>query len=592
MDESSVNGIDSTASLAWAPRVSHNRVGILPRNIQRRANQGGEPSPNDMRARLTVEAGEARPDVLDLEPSQAASLGRSRDNTVVLRSEHASRLHSKIFFENGRWQVQDFSLNGTWLNGERVPQRADLAHGQEIRIGEIRLRFQLPDRTATAPSPRTPQDRKTPTSNVQLSATFLHASESSILCTFMANHAGANDPVALLKPALQLLLTQSNAFVAGYLSPDAADPLPKVVIPEGVGIDHALSRQLTRRSQRDSRSVWLGTEVGESHPADLLKEITDALCVPVRSLGIALGMLHVYKRNGLFVDRDLRFTEAMADFLGGCLRGFQQRHNLNMEAARLRTNPPAVDELIGDSAPMVHLRQQIAKVAAQPVPVLIRGEPGVGADVVALYLHRQGTRQNGPFVYAPCSSTAPALIEGDLFGRRAAGPGEEPGYCRQADEGTLFVDEIGLLPGDCQTKLQRLIDDKCFRPASARADVRADVRVIAATRADLETLVAENHFRKSLFERLTRAIIDVPPLRSHLEDVPYLVQYFLDKLTLDSRRQVSMTDAAMRKLQSYVWPGNHRQLRSELEAAVLRAGKEVIGDADVLVGCEKMLMAR
>jgi transcriptional regulator with GAF, ATPase, and Fis domain len=549
-----------------------------------------------MRARLTVEAGEARPDTLDLEPTQAASLGRSRDNTVVLRSEHASRLHSKVFFEDGRWQVQDFSLNGTWLNGERVPQKADLSHGQEIRIGEIRLRFQLPEQTTTSSSSRAPQDRKSSKeSNVHLSTSFLHASESSILCTFMASHAGAEEPVALLKPALQLLLSQSNAYVAGYLSPDAADPLPKVVVPEGIGIDHALSRQLTRRSQRDSRSVWLGTEVGESHPADLLKEVTDALCVPVRSLGLALGMLHIYKRSGLFVDRDLRFAEAMADYLGGSLRGFQQRHNLNMEVARLRTHAPAVDELIGDSAPMVRLRQQIAKVAAQPVPVLIRGEPGVGADVVALYLHRQSPRTSGPFVYAPCSSTAPSLVEGDLFGRRSGMSGvetEEPGYCRAADEGTLFVDEITLLTPDCQSKMQRLIDDKCFRPVGAATDVRADVRVIAATRADLETLVAENQFRKALFERINRVVIEVPPLRTHLDDVPYLVQYFLDKLALDCRRQVTMTSGAMRKLQAYFWPGNHRQLRAELEAAVLRASKDVIDEGDVLVGCERLLLAR
>ncbi len=549
-----------------------------------------------MRARLTLEAGDARPGVLDLEPSQAASLGRSRDNTIVLRSEHVSRLHSKVFFEDGRWQVQDFSLNGTWLNGERVPQRADLSNGQEIRVGDIRLRFQLPDQPITSSSSRGSPDRKTPTmSSSHISKSFLHASEASILCTFMANHAGVDDPVSLLKPALQLLLTQSGAYVAGYLSPDAADPLPKVVVPEGIGIDHALSRQMTRRAQRDSRSVWLGTEVGESHPADLLKEVSDALCVPVRSIGLALGMLHVYKRGGQFADRDLRFTEAMADFLGGCLRGFQHRHNLHMEVARLRAHAPAVDELIGDSAPMVHLRQQIATIAAQPVPVLIRGEPGVGADVVAIYLHRQGSRKNGPFVYAPCSSTAPALVEGDLFGRRSTIAGlesDESGYCREADEGMLFIDEIALLNAECQNKLQKLIDDKCFRPSGSTTDVRADVRVIAATRIDLETAVAENQFRKPLWDRLKRTVIDVPPLRAHLEDVPYLIQYFLDKLALDSQREVSMTHAALRKLQSYVWPGNHRQLRAELEAAVLRANRDVIDENDVLVGCEKLLMVR
>jgi two-component system, NtrC family, response regulator HydG len=266
-----------------------------------------------------------------------------------------------------------------------------------------------------------------------------------------------------------------------------------------------------------------------------------------------------------------------------------------MEIARLRANPPAVDELIGDSAPMVQLRQQIAKVASQPLPVLIRGEPGVGAEIVAHYLHRQSPRKGSAFVYAPCSSIAPALIEGDLFGRRAtaSSPGaDEPGLCLQADEGTLFIDEIADLTPDCQTKLQRLIEDKCMRPVGSNNDTRADVRVIAATQVDLETAVADGHFRKGLFEKLGRVSIDVPSLRTHLDDIPYLVQYFLDKLALESRRQVTLTDMAMRKLQAYLWPGNHRQLRCELESAVLRSTKDVIDDTDVLVGCEKMLMYR
>src|SRR5262245_56623325 len=114
-----------------------------------------------MKARLTIESGDARPEELALEPTQAASLGRSRANTIVRRSEHASRLHAKVLFEEGRWQVQDFSLNGTLLNGDRIQLRADLAHGQDIRIGEIRLRFTLDDVGPSTQSLRlTAADRK------------------------------------------------------------------------------------------------------------------------------------------------------------------------------------------------------------------------------------------------------------------------------------------------------------------------------------------------------------------------------------------------------------------------------------------------
>src|SRR6266568_2163407 len=185
-----------------------------------------------MKARLTIEEGDARPEQLDLEPNQAASMGRSRDNTVVLRSEHASRLHAKVLFEEGRWQVQDFSLNGTLVNGSRVQQRADLEHGQEIRIGEIRLRFTLDDHTPSTQALRlSTVERKEWTSGPS-STTRLHASDMSVLCAFMAAHVGCRDPQTLLREALALLLTQSAARTTGYLSPDAADPLPKAVQPE------------------------------------------------------------------------------------------------------------------------------------------------------------------------------------------------------------------------------------------------------------------------------------------------------------------------------------------------------------------------
>src|SRR5579871_6678947 len=128
--------------LAHGGLVSHNRVVLMDRSP---CGLIAVASPSAMKARLNILSGDARPELLDLEPSQAASLGRSRDNSVVLRSEHASRLHAKILFDDGRWQIQDFSLNGTFVNGERVNKMADLSTGQEVRIGEIRMRFSLDD---------------------------------------------------------------------------------------------------------------------------------------------------------------------------------------------------------------------------------------------------------------------------------------------------------------------------------------------------------------------------------------------------------------------------------------------------------------
>src|SRR5262249_23728216 len=161
------------------------------------------------------------------------------------------------------------------------------------------------------------------------------------------------------------------------------------------GIDPSLSRHLTRRVQRDAKPVWLSTELNETRPTDLMHEVTDALCVPVGEVGVPVGMLHLYRKGEFFSERHLRVTEPLAQFLAGCRRGIRVRSTLEAESARLRSHPPTVDELIGDSAPLVQLRQQIAQAAVKPVPVLIHGEPGVGVETVAYTLHAQGPRRYG-----------------------------------------------------------------------------------------------------------------------------------------------------------------------------------------------------
>ena len=539
-----------------------------------------------MRARLTIEAGDARPSELDLEPNDSASLGRSRDNTVVLRSEHASRLHAKVFFENGRWYVRDFSLNGTLVNGERIPQQAELDHGNEIRIGDIRVRFTLKD---AAPSTQTSAAGSSSYLSAAPTAPRLQLADASVLSAFMGEQVGESDPHVLVRQVLILLHGQTGSYVTGFLTADANEPLRKAVYPESAGIDVAMSRHMTRKVQRDGRTVWLGTDMTDTRPTDSLKEVTDAAAVPVRFGADVLGILHAYKKGEFYAERDIRFMEAAAEFLAGCLSGLRVSRRQEAEIARLRSHPPEAEELIGDSAAMVKLRQQIAQAAPQPFPVLIRGEPGVGVALVAANLHRYSQRGTAPLVAVACTASAPALLEGELFGNRSSTE-LRPGLIQAADDGTLFLDEIAALPLDCQGRLVRLLEEKLYKPVGATAEISSDVRLVAATQFDLEASVAKGQFRKTLFERLSTQVIDMPPLRAHLEDVPFLVQYFLDRLSLEGRGELTVSDAAMRKLASYIWPGNLRQLRAELEVAALRSGRDVIDEGDVLVGCEKFLI--
>jgi DNA-binding NtrC family response regulator len=219
-------------------------------------------------------------------------------------------------------------------------------------------------------------------------------------------------------------------------------------------------------------------------------------------------------------------------------------------------------------------------VAPQSATVLIVGESGTGKELVATALHKEGRHAAGPLVAVNCAAIPPTMMEAELFGyRKGAFSGADrdyPGMFQQADDGTLFLDEIGDLSPDCQAKVLRVIETKSFKPLGTTTEIKTDVRVIAATNRDLEKEVRAGKFRSDLYFRLKVVTIPVPPLRSHAEDVPALVNYFLPKLAQECRKQPRVTAAAMKKLQGYSWPGNVRQLRSALENAV------VMTDCDTL----------
>ena len=536
-----------------------------------------------MRGRLTLIEGEAKPDVVDATPDKPISLGRSRDNTIIIpRDEHTSRLHAKISFENGRWMVRDFGLNGTKVNNERIDQVAELDHGVEVRIGDVRFRFTLPDNGSLSQSYKAiSADRLETSSNLPLTTTKLHLDELSTLCQFMATAVECQDPHELVRQGLLTIQQQTAACLIGYLSLDPTDPLPKMVLPETAQVDVHLSRLLTRRIQREGKPVWLSGDSAPTRPAsESLTPFHDALCLPLRTAGEPLGALHVYKTSSYFSDRDVRFCEALAGYLAHGLHVLKERRKLEAENTRLKAHVSTTEDLLGDSPAMVGLRGKITRAAAQQFTVLVQGESGAGKELVALALHRRSARNGGPFVVVNCAAIPSSLMEAELFGyRRGAFSGAErdhPGLFQQADEGTLFLDEVGELSADCQAKLLRVIDGKAFRPIGATADVKADVRILAATNRNLETEVKNGRFRQDLYYRLKVIEIPVPSLRDRPEDIPYLVQYFLDKLAIECRRTVHLSPAALKMLQEYGWPGNVRQLRTLLESTVAMSDTDTV----------------
>jgi Nif-specific regulatory protein len=530
-----------------------------------------------------------------LTPDRVVTLGRNRNNTIVLHDKHASRWHAEIYFEAGRWLLRDCgTLNGTRCNGTRLLQPVGLAHGDEIRIGDTCLRFLLDpeDNGDIQPTPlETPLPPLAvgPPGQEPSSETIFHADELTALCQFMQGSVQETSPSDLVSRALTTLLRQTGATAAGYLGFDQDDPLPRLVLPQLAQVDIHLSRQLTQRLLQDRRLIWLGAEEGDA-PESVLS-FQDAVCLPLPGPNERLvAALHVYKGGGLFNERQVRFCEVLAGYLGNCLQVLRARRAVEAENSRLRVHAGSADELIGNSTAMHKLRQAIARIAPGPSTVLIVGESGVGKELVALALHRLSPRRDGPLVTVNCAAIPQTLLEAELFGHRkgtfTGAIENRPGLFEQADEGTLFLDEIGELSPECQAKLLRVMETKGFRPVGGTSDLRVDVRIVAATNRDLEKEVHEGRFREDLFYRLGIPV-RVPPLREHPEDIPSLVEHFLRKLAAEYRRSVRLSDAALRRLQEHSWPGNVRQLRSVLETAVAMSERDTVDAADLPLGPER-----
>jgi len=243
-------------------------------------------------------------------------------------------------------------------------------------------------------------------------------------------------------------------------------------------------------------------------------------------------------------------------------------------------------EIVGRTAVVEELRQQIMIAAPTNGRVLIHGENGSGKELVARAVHAHSTRAEGPFVEVNCAAIPEELIESELFGHeRGAFTGavaRRRGKFELADGGTLFLDEIGDMSLKTQAKVLRVLEEQTFERVGGKETIRVDVRVIAASNQNLQEQIAAGRFREDLFYRLSVIPIEVPPLRKRKEDIPVLVEHFIALFSAENgRRPKTISVEALAYFLAYEWPGNVRELRNMVERLVIMAPRDVIGPEDL-----------
>ncbi len=262
------------------------------------------------------------------------------------------------------------------------------------------------------------------------------------------------------------------------------------------------------------------------------------------------------------------------------MRNAMEKSNLVQETKVLKKKVSKKYDIVGESKGIIDVKETIEKVAPTEARVLITGENGTGKELVARWLHEKSNRSKGPLVEVNCAAIPSELIESELFGHEkgsfTSAVKQRIGKFEQANAGTLFLDEIGDMSLSAQAKVLRALQENKISRVGGDKEIKVNVRVVAATNKDLKKAIAEKKFREDLYHRLSVIVIKVPALNQRLDDIPLLVEKFLQDIAAEyGTKPKTISKGAIQKLQKYDWSGNIRELRNVVERLIILGGNEI-----------------
>ncbi len=558
--------------------------------------------------------------VIHLVNGERLTLGRAPTNTIVIHDERASRFHAEIFPAPAGWAVRDLeSRNGTLLDEQPLEGDHLLASGDTISIGRTEIVFRQGD------PPSDPgrgelggtSTNEIPAEAVHWQASITHRRAQSRLleniretseivprmgqavaelCRLSFALGRAADVQAMALLALESAVQGAGAARGIAILPGSG-PARLADKAERIAVESLATAAIFPASSPTATlpvgmiATVLGTnEAVLSCASQPGAQHIACISAPVRAGGRPVGVIHleVEAAEREATPDDLEFVMAACDALGVAVENLSAREALSTRLAstadeneRLKRRLGEESQMVGASAVLVAIKDQIALVAGTKATVLVRGESGSGKELVARAIHESSDRSRSPFVCLNCAALSETLLESELFGHeKGAFTGateRKAGKFEAAHKGTLMLDEIGEMSPAIQAKFLRVLEGHPFERVGGSNRVQVDVRVVAATNRNLEEAVSSGEFRRDLYFRLKVVEILVPPLRKRPADIEPLARHFLNRFALETGRKVrDFTPQALDALLSYHWPGNIRELRNCIERAVVLSLDEAV----------------
>jgi transcriptional regulator with GAF, ATPase, and Fis domain len=548
-------------------------------------------------------------------PEGEITVGREASNGIAIADPSVSRRHCLISYREGKFQVRDLeSRNGTHVNRTAVAEQC-LEHGDEIVTGDSSFLFLLEDEeTAVFGTGRVEFE------DAQFNAetTIIHPRDAvylqpdRLLRELPASSRVARNLNALLKISRIVHAIRSLEELQGQLLDLIFEVAPAgrgailLSDSEGHQFNSLFARtrqpgqtQLVKVSRTIARQVLeqgiaiLGSDVAGSDDLREVESLAVAqvrslLCVPLTVFQRVIGC--IYLDSDSVTDRlheeHLQLVTAIAGISAVALDNARRLQWLEQENERLTVEVSLERSLVGDGARMKEVYQFIKRVAPTDSTVLIEGESGTGKELAARALHRNSPRASKPFVTINCAAIPETLLESDLFGHeRGAFTGaaiQKKGRLEVADEGVVFLDEIGELAPALQAKLLRVLQEREFERVGGTHPIKLDIRLIAATNCNLEEAQRAGRFRQDLYYRLNVLKITMPALRDRREDIPMLARHFVQKHAKRCKVKARpISREALSRLVNHDWPGNVRELENAIERALVLGSSEMILPEDL-----------